>query len=313
MPLYVKSPCGPCCGGPCGPLSITAGACVSREGNGSLCGTSKLLNFNSGDWNLRKFKTTTVSGQLITCWWQGGAGDFCTGHYQFSCNNYTAYGLGASTWDTGACTLTTINVRTDYVVTNKYLDSPCSQVLGGSGSFYDAAGGSFSATIRPASQNVTHTILGELSRQATANSRICASGGGVWDGSGSLSLVISNPDTVDAALARGGVSAAGWCRTSPGSIGTTSAGAEGTLAVTGPRSVKVPFTLSGVTPGTFSFVVDLNVYNTSDVFQGAEEVTVTVELEEGDITDCEATYWYDVPLRTGERVQFVAVRDLAAA
>lgn len=307
--------CGPCHSG-CGPLSISAGACESLEGSGNLRGWS---NFNASvtDWNLIKFTAVDYSMSSSPMIYDLlYPSQNCVGSPVMK--DMRELLSASATWDVST------NARVGDVTyqgdtcnapphsTNSHPSYPFSGLSFGSG--FETLTASIVSDLRHQTE-YDYTPLTCRNFGPNQNPPFCG------QTIGSALFVRPNyswsdlgiPDTVAAALARGSPTSGSNCRTSPGTIGSTSAGSSTQIAVSGTRSVKVPLTLAGVTPGSYTFIVDLDIYNTSDVFQSSEEVEITVELEESDITACEAEYEYHVPIRTGEKVEFAGVRDLEAA
>lgn len=118
-------------------------------------------------------------------------------------------------------------------------------------------------------------------------------------------------DTVAAALERGGVGTGSSCRTTTGTIGTTSARSTTALAVTGPRSVVATIPITGLTASTdYIVTVKINRY-TAGGGSYVDFVYDTIEFTAGGTTE---DIEYDVPVNTDYDYEIdTSYEDIAAA
>lgn len=65
MGYALKQNCAQGCPQTCGSLPTPTISCVSKNGSASLTGWSKLANFNSGDWNTRKYNRVTYTATSL--------------------------------------------------------------------------------------------------------------------------------------------------------------------------------------------------------------------------------------------------------
>jgi hypothetical protein len=115
---------------------------------------------------------------------------------------------------------------------------------------------------------------------------------------------------VDAALARGGVATGSNCRTTSGSIGTTSVLSTTAIFVTGPRSVVATIPITGLTNGVdYIVTVKINRY-TAGGGSYVDYIYDTIEFTAGATSE---DIEYDVPVNTDYDYEIdTSYKDIAA-
>lgn len=288
--LYVKSPCGPCCGGTCTVGTIT---CVSREGSGNLRGFSRYQNFNSGDWNTRKALDELRSGTFSITYYSD---DNCTNLEELPCST-------SQTWT--AATGSSINPATNTLTgsTNDYAfgclgpepDCGCeeSSESGQADGTYIGGVIAFGGVTVVSDDVATYATCSGCDIYEETASINCA---------GSFTHTRSNFDTVHDALGRGSPTVGTNCKTTAGTIGTTSAGSATQLSITGTRSVRATIPLSGLTIGVdYTVTIEIDRYGAgggSYVDTITEDITFTAASTSESIE-------YDVPVNTDYDYEFV--------
>lgn len=303
--LYVKSPCGPCCGSSaCTVGTIT---CVSLEGDGSISGWSKWQNYNSGDWNQRKFTRSTLSFDAAS--WR------CSTLWNDSATCATApcntrdeqFVEKVALWDPATSTVSQYQVRrstscgtdTDANIT-PHTQSGAALVC----NIFLALGTYSSRVSSYPSDTVlryVHSSPSPTTCTSTSSSvSCCNTGTRRYTGPTTSSITSEDsfdlPDTVSAALARGTPTSGTNCRTQAGSIGTVFVGGgSGAVSITGTRAVVATIPLSGLTNGVdYTVTAEIDRYTAgggSYVDTITDEITFTAS---GTTEDLE----YDVPIDT---------------
>lgn len=296
--LYVKSPCGPCCGST---PTVTAGACVSRQGNGTLCGWSKIQNHNAGDVNLRKYRTKTFFGEMKACRWTSGCAALGT----------TAEGVY---WNKS------------FAFSGCSLPSPSTQVFDGyrlcsGGNAFTAALGYYEESLDPEAAgangwytsanyvaNITRTLAD--ARKTDVGSGSCFAGSGVSVALyGTAGYDLLNPDTVHDALGRGSPTVGSSCRTTAGTIGTTAAESTTAISLTGTRSVRVPLACAALIAGTdYIVTVEIDRY-TAGGGSYVDTITDTITFTASGATE---DIDYDVPVNTDYDYEYAGNETIAA-
>lgn len=308
MVWMLKNCCGNCSGSdPCGCLSASF-ECVSKEGDGYLRGWSKFQNQNSGDWNLRKYTAVNYaqspsSFDVSEGFYYVSGPDSC----DVSVGTIWVRSMGASsaTWDTAGNNQVGSPQWVAYVcgTPNDYVDFtwPFSSFAG------------WSIITRSSS------VVSDTAHQTSCPTTSCSSCGGIpgadprkacadfqrrYCGTYIYLSVLSVPDTVAAALARGSPTISDSCTTLAGTISSTSAGSSSQITITGARSVTATITMEGVLDGQdYDLTITLSKYDTTLMTTVEEEDVVTVTAAAAD-TD---TYEYEVPIEEGYEITLIDV------
>lgn len=278
--LRLKQPncgdgCGPCTSGGTPVCNVGTPTCASRTGSGNLRGWSKFQNENSGDWNTRKL----TQHDAIARW----------------CSE-----LGNTVWK-DLIRLNTWNTAADTCSTS---ESSVGNSIAGTGHCYESSV-SQSAFCRMAWDSVADSCGGVLNSYTTTDySKALSSPAATCVFTTDLAESISFPDTVDAALSRGSPSNGTLCKTTAGTIGSTSALSTTQIAITGTTSVVATIPLTGLTIGAdYSIDILVNRYTAAG---GAfvDQITVTVAFTASATSE---DYDYDVPVNTDYDYEFDSV------
>lgn len=303
MPGYLKQPCNtPGCG-PCGSgsggggePSLGTATCESRSGSGSLRGWSKFQNHNSGDWNGRK--STQAEYALSPNPYQPFelfSSVDCSG---------AVFGLGGGDLEQLTTTPVTWDVSSNTQVgVGDFQDRACSFTQSSDVSPPNLPGSGLT------SSSTSDSVLDDYSKRRTytdPGSPTCGSAGGAcspavtkqrYGATATCDLLLSVPDTVDAALARGTSSTGSLCRTTAGTIGSTTAGSNAGISVSGTTSVKVTIEVLGLTGNTaYSFDIIVNRY-TAGGGAFVDDMVVSVSFVTGP-AETMVNYEYHVPVNT---------------
>jgi hypothetical protein len=250
MPLRVKSNCpGGCCSLPTPTIT-----CVSRNGNATLVGWSKLANHNSGDWNLRKYSRVTYAAtQLddVQIVYYTSTTSVCTGssvdqtvkrlqHSDGTAGLVEDFGGAAGAkikrnryTCTGAAgpQLTSQFVIAPFAVDSAETSGQSNRVTTDTTDSVDYNLSSVACTNGLSSLTCGATVYRD--RRGNAITRTTTS-------------ALSVPQTVHAS---GSGTLGSSCRTSAGAIANTAAGSETDIAITGTLSVRTTFACTGLTNG----------------------------------------------------------------
>jgi hypothetical protein len=302
--------CAPPGGG--GP-SISAGPCESRTGSGNLRGWSKFQNQDAGDWNFRKatrfdLSQTPAINTTKSLYTNSGCTAFCqTGHVELQADNF-------STWNVATNAKDVIARQHHIICQTGFNKDPEVTLLGGA---FPAMQNVFPVpTISTADfESVWGGNIASISCQFDSPSG-CSTACGVnptrfsADGhhvAGSYTYTVW--DSVDAALARGTSSAGSLCRTTAGTIGSTTAASTTQIAISGTTSSKFPWTAANLAPNsTYEFDIVLNRY-TAGGGGFVDEIVETISITTGP-AETGATDYYHVPVNTDYDYEFDRVENL---
>ena len=288
--VFDSTNCTQCCGGGGSPgVSFT---CVSREGNGNLRGWSKFQNENSGDWNTRKYTRLDVSGQEMMCYFSDFAcannsssadGGFIFSNCVSLCNTAT----GSFSHSGTIYNSDTITTPPPCVSPGIHPTVPVFKAWDGTIAVYAFNNDSFDgAQIADTDTSRTYTGLETCYSRANIFSPYAFKNGEVAFG-------VSIPDTVFDALGRGTPTIGTNCRSTDGTIGSTTARSTTQLAVTGARAVRATLACTGLTDSEdYEITVDLDRY-TSDTSTYIDTIQVVIPFTAaGTSEDIE----YDLPI-----------------
>jgi hypothetical protein len=302
------------CDGP----TIGTITCVSRQGNGTLCGWSKFQNQNSGDLNGRKMRCRSLIGNSIIHKHDSPAD-------RFGCSFDRYCG---TEWAIDKCFTGCTRPSATSSVTE--LCNGASEMCSSGSDFFagcDVCSGSCSGSWDPADSVADYSAGIQLTQ--TDYSRIYAGDDQchsfVYEGdsltykaSGSAEIKLRTPDTVSAALIRGGIFSEGTaCRTGIASVGTATASANvwatgsGSLSLTGASAVTATIPITGLTNGTaYTVTVKINRY-TAGGGSYVDFVYDTIEFTAGASTE---DIEYDLPVNTDYDYEIdTSYKDIAAA
>lgn len=278
--------------GTCGGASIGTPTCVSRAGNASLCGWSKYQNHNSGDWNTRKGTTRAFSG-----------GWSYRDYESTDCGSNCATGCdvtfsGAATRNCGGSTGTGLRSGDAYEFGCEFQGSSSSNIS-------SLSDGSQCAGV------ATSESLADFSRTLDATQACEEDPPGISSSaSGSALEVLTTFDSVAAALARGTPTVGSSCKTTAGTIGSTTAQSTTNISITSTTAVTVTIPLSGLTPAA-DYTIDININRYSAgggsfVDSIVDTVSFTAGAASEDLT-------YEVPVNTDYDYEFSSATNLVAA
>lgn len=277
-----------CCGcrsgcANCTPPAIDSATCASEEGSGNLRGFSKCQNFNSGDWNLRKYTRRTHSSTRFRTI---SSGTTCSGCY--SEEDYT-FLVPDCIWNVAT------NSVLQYATLRVINYSPC---------------GVFSSNSDAPNQCSSGTCLSDVLMEFNVPIVGC-DGKSPFSSvtTGSDRVLLNVPDTVAAALARGSPTSDTNCKTTAGTIGSTSANSVTQISIVTTRSVTVTFSLSSLINGNnYDIEVTLNRY----VAGGGgfvDQITDTITFTASGTTD---SVDYEVPVNTDYDYEYSSATVAAA-
>lgn len=283
--------CVTCCTPPVPPTcSFT---CESKQGSGSLCGQSKPQNHNAGDWNLRKFTRVRRTGSYVMNCCHSNVTNCVGGGQQ---HRIILTWPTDAVFDPGSSCARTGGEGVQETIQNCGAGSTSSGDAGFTADLNLATITTCNSNTMPKSV-VTTDFTVTVTVGSGCHAFISDS---IQLGGSSVLQELLEPDTVDAALARGSPTTGSACRTLKGTIGTTTANATGTLSVTGVRSVKatilsenlidgveykITLTFSRYTPGTNTFIEDFEeehtfTFHVSEEFPDSDEMEVHVPIED---------------------------------
>jgi hypothetical protein len=297
MARVLKQPCaGNCagCGGaPPGDCAVGAITCASLEGDATLCGWSKFQNHNSGDWNLRKYQALVRVGSANTCFLEESYPDCPGASGGLHVVDYYPDISGSVSFS--GCTAPSSGAR--QVVADHYgnpTQDSCAYDLGSNDpTVFDITTQGYVAAIalNASIESRTNTAI------IWDGSETCADDGGTntWDATVDQRIDISSPDSAYAALLRGSPASGSSCKTTAGTIGTTSAGSETAIAITDTRAVRATIPLTGLTIGIeYTVTIDLDRY-TAGGGAYVDSITDSITFTAGATTE---SLEYDVPINT---------------
>lgn len=325
------------CGGPGATFS-----CVSRTGDCALRGWSKAANHNSGDWNERKYTRMDQSGNGHICHY-ATTDQTCADLQQTYRDDYGGY----ATWNvaTNEIDVTNATLTISYWRWDEHSGSPsCGDSgVGETGPVsgpQNAIPSGFSSfncsslitqlrcdgdldSILPGVTFVqsprVFTSPGDLSWTVDGAAPSCSRG--YLEAScgatardvrigGSASASLSVPDTVHAAMVRASATSGTLCKTTAGTIGSTSARSTSALSITGSRSVRATISLTGLTVSqAYNITANINRY-TAGGGGFVDTVQAVINFTADGASD---TVDYDVPMNTDFDYEFASIASVVAA
>lgn len=314
IPTLIQT-CPDGCPQPCGGEPAVTFTCVSRTGSGNLRGWSKYQNENSGDWNQRKYTRVSYSFStepdllhqvFYTLKWPigvpGTPPPVCSG-LEFIHSSYYIFARDAI-WDV------TSNAKSQ---DGTYKRKICLVDSGGSPIVFSAPY-SLSGILF-----ISNAILSDIlcSTQkvnlACHMSEGCATPSGYVQSSdgvpGQAFSELTIADSVAAALARGTPTVGSLCKTSAGTIGSTSAGSTTQISVSSVTSVVATLACTGLTAATaYEITVTIKRY-TAGGGAYVDSITDTITFTASGATE---EIEYNVPVNTDYDYELSAATIAAA-
>lgn len=252
-----------CCP-PVGPtLTVT---CTSQTATPTLCGYSAYEDENAGPEY--KWQTRTLEGDMTLCYYDT---EGCTG---------TILG-GFKIINSGACAYSGCTKTSD-ALQQTYTTEDCSSyTLSSSGAVCSL---NYFSTISPVVETFTRTTR-EISVSGCDDA---GDGSYISVSTTGLKETLSDPDTIEAAIARETPVEGASCCAVTGIIGTTTAASDAPIAVGESTSVTMALSITGGTPST-DYVLTITFKNYVDS-TSTEEAETTLEIE---LTTDVAGEWAD--------------------